>query len=181
MSSSNQTIPAGSAALAEAPDAPEAPADVTVVEETLGARQRRLIAAIAPGTLEGPSRELDEYGDKNPNYIMKLDPANEQFWDPELYFSLRPQLEVYVRSDPDNRHIPSVPLSIAGYYLDLECEQRHTVPIDFAEELIRTGMAQGPSSQKRAKRRQPGDPRSQGEVRGSTRRMPDGFSEGDFD
>jgi hypothetical protein len=122
--------------------------------ETMAQKQARLIAAIKPGTLMEPSRKLNEYNDENEDYIPRLDPANDQFFDSELYFTLRPTRDIYVKGDPENPHIDFVPVSVAGYRLELDCDMLHEdVPVDHAEMLIAQGTAFDPREQRKRSKR----------------------------
>lgn len=137
-------------------DSKQTPSTTSVAErpETMAQKQARLIEAIVPGTLMEPSRKLNEYGDENADYIPKLDPSNDQFFDAELYFSLRPTRDIYVKGDPENPHVEFAPVSVAGYRLELDTDMLHEgVPADHAELLIAQGTAFDPREQRKRARR----------------------------
>ncbi len=117
-------------------------------------RQAAMINAIKPGTLLQPSRRTNEYGEKNPDYIPRLDPENSTgLYDPELFFSLRPKMSIYVKGDPQNPHIAFVPVSVGDLRLELETDMLHDdVPIDHAELLIGQGTAHDPRQKSKPRR-----------------------------
>lgn len=98
-------------------------------------------------TVTLPCRKVLEDGTENENYVAQLDPATDLF-QPPLYASLRPEVDVYVRHDSENPHLDYVPVTAFRHRLELETESLHTVPVDHAEALVSAGLATVPKRKK---------------------------------